>query len=492
MIQFVLNRQLVQLTDVAAETSVLQYLRDQQALSGTKEGCGSGDCGACTVVIGEHSDNAWAYKSANACLTMVSALHGCHVMTVEALTPSSLREQSLQDLHPVQRAMVECHGSQCGFCTPGFIMSLYVLYLNHLEYPGRDAVIHALGGNLCRCTGYRPILEAAERAYSFPREETNLDMTVLAQLRDAIKAQPDSGQIQSSKNPHSCNIVVKDLAQLLAYNAAEPEAKIVAGGTDLSLEYSQFLKTASLMLDISQCKELLSYDESDDAIHIGAALPYSDFLPAFLQHFPQSEEVFLRLGSEQVRNRGTMGGSLANASAIGDPAPLMVALNATMTLAGTTGEREVKVADFFTAYRQTLLASDEVVKTIHVPKLNANQSLVFYKISKRMEDDISALCLAMVTTVDNGVVTAVSTGFGGMSAFPHAATAFEAALTGKAYTLENLQVAAAALAQDFSPMSDVRASADYRNAVAKNLIERSWYESSLNTTDKPVVRVHHA
>ncbi len=497
MIQFFLNQKPLDLDSTAPTQSVLDWLRTNKGLTGTKEGCASGDCGACTVVIGEKRDSAMHYFTANACLMLMSSLHGRQLITIEHINDSSNNQPNApEQLHPVQRAMVECHGSQCGFCTPGFIMSLFALYQNYENYPGKARAIEALGGNLCRCTGYRPILEAAKKAFSYPRASNIFDNDALVKGLSVIQANTQNVEISFNNSKIE---VPNNLADLLAYNACEPEVKMIAGGTDLSLEFTQMLKSYEQLIDISQVSELQTIEETNSMLIIGAAASYSAFMPLLFKHYPSSEEVFKRIGSEQVRNKGTLGGSLGNASPIGDPAPLLIALHANMVLArlenGDVVTRTVKVEDFFTGYRQTVLDKGEVIAEIHIPKPGKNSEVFFYKLSKRYEDDISAVCLALNITVNDGIAKNVKTGFGGMAAIPAAGTTFDQALTGQAFTLNNIEAAAQLLSQDFTPMSDVRASANYRLEAAKNLMTRAWYESQFNTESHHTstkVRVSHA
>ncbi len=480
MVHFLLNQKPIKADIVAPNMSVLEWLRTNMDLCGTKEGCASGDCGACTVVIGELCLDGMRYRTANACLMLMSGLQGKQLLTVEHV--SSCQGQ----LHPVQQAMVECHGSQCGFCTPGFIMSLFALYENEAEYPGKDRVTEALGGNLCRCTGYQPILNAAQKAYEYPRTHSDHQDTI-----EALNALPLG--LNSDDEPRL--LVPYDLADLLAYNAAEPQAQIIAGGTDLSLAYTQQLKDPEKIIDLSHVNELKAIHDRDESIVIGAAVKYSDFLPLLLSYYPSVKEVFTRLGSEQIRNQGTLGGSLGNASPIGDPAPLLIALNASMALSrmhnGKVIDREVKVADFFTGYRQTVLQDGELIRSVSIPKPAANSETFFYKISKRYEDDISAVCFAFYIESDNGVITLARTGFGGMAATPVAAPSIEEILTDSEFSEQSFEKAAQQLNQDLKPMSDVRASKEYRLSVAENLIRRAWYESSA-CEQKMLVRVSHA
>lgn len=489
MVQFLLNQKKVMLDDIAPNLSVLEWLRTNMGLCGTKEGCASGDCGACTVVIAEAVSTCGAghvlrYYTANACLMLMSSLQGKQLLTVEHV--------SGEELHPVQRALVECHGSQCGFCTPGFIMSLYALYMNEKVYPGRERVIEALGGNLCRCTGYRPILEAAEKAYSYPRIEALHAIDICQSLIELTEnAQPST----LGEQRQSSLVVPTELASLLAYNAAEPDATMIAGGTDLSLSFTQQLVQPEKIVDISQVKELKNLEETDTDIVIGAGLPYSQFLPLLLAYYPTVKEVFIRLGSEQVRNQGTLGGSLGNASPIGDPAPLLIALGAKLVLStsvdGVVTDRHVDVDTFFTGYRQTVLKPAEIIRSVHIPKPSDSSETFFYKISKRMEDDISAVCMALHIDVEAGNIVSAKTGFGGMAATPISAPSVEKALIGQALSQESFEQAALALANDLSPMSDVRATKEYRLQVAANLIRRAWYESSASK-GATVVRVSHA
>lgn len=483
MISFMLNHSIEHVDDIEPSLTMLEYLRTNKALSGTKEGCASGDCGACTLLVGELDDQgSLTYKAVNSCLLLVAACHGKHVLTIESLTPSTINLDEA-DLHPVQKAMVECHGSQCGFCTPGFIMSLYALYLTYPEYPGRDKVIESLGGNLCRCTGYRPILEAAEKCYQYPRINLIDHEPVAEELFRINRGGPASLVLKGQ----SCR-VPQNLSDLISIKEEMPSARLVAGATDLALELSQNLARIPALVYVGNVLEMRQYLESDSDITIGAALPYSQFLPMFYNEYPETEEVFNRLGSMQVRNTGTLGGSLGNASPIGDPAPLLIALNARVNLAGANGHRSVLVEDFFTGYRETLMADHEVIVSVSIPRRPLNSNLFFYKVSKRIEDDISAVCVALYLKLDKGSVVEVKSGWGGVAAVPVSAPNFESKIRNREFTLENIDKAVYYLNRDFNPMTDVRASAEYRMEVARNLIDRCWYE--LNSDEQ--LRVNHA
>ena len=482
MIQFLLNNEMIELKSFAPSLSVLDWLRTNMGKVGSKEGCASGDCGACTVVIGDLVDGQWHYKSINACLMLLGNLHGKHVITVEALT--SKMNPDVEDLHPVQRAMVECHGSQCGFCTPGFIMSLFVLYMNHTTYPGKEAVIQALGGNLCRCTGYQPILKAAEKCFSYENDpEKNIaheDHRFTQQVKvltESLKKSLDANQIPLIEHGEQHFYLPQNLTQLCQLKMAYPEAQFVAGATDLSVEFSQRLTYQDQLISVRYCPELMQFESDNTGLHIGAALPYSEFVERFCEVYPEAHELFERLGSLQVRNAGSLGGSIANASPIGDPAPLLVALNAAIEVQSTRGKRILDLAEFFVDYRKTQLAEDEVIVAIHVPKRKPTLKLSCHKISKRIEDDISAVCLVLAYQYDDEKIQKARCAMGGMAATPALAKNVAEALNGKTLTLENLQLAAEQIEVDFQPLSDVRASSEYRIQVSKNLFSRIWYQS---------------
>lgn len=482
---------MIELKSFSPSWSVLTWLRTNMGKMGSKEGCASGDCGACTVVVGDLVDGNWHYKSVNACLTLLGNLHGKHLITVEALKTKINPE--VKDLHPVQRAMVEYHGSQCGFCTPGFIMSLFVLYMNHSTYPGKDIVIQALGGNLCRCTGYQPILKAAEQCFSYEKNPKNniahqdhrfsLQVKALTKLLQQSLA---SNQIPLIENEGQHFYLPQNLSQLCELKTSYPEAKLVAGSTDLSVEFSQGLTYQDQLISARYCAELMQLKSDESGLHIGAALPYSEFVDQFCEVYPEAHELFDRLGSLQVRNAGSLGGSIANASPIGDPAPLLLALNANLELQSTRGSRNIALEDFFIGYRKTQLAEDEVIVAIHVPKRKATLKLSCHKISKRIEDDISAVCLVLAYQYDDLKIEQVRCAMGGMAATPALAKHVAASLNGKTLTLENMQFAAEQIEIDFQPLSDVRASSDYRIQVSKNLFSRIWYQTQENTQPKSI------
>nr|WP_163503332.1 xanthine dehydrogenase small subunit [Halomonas socia] len=464
MIDFYLNGKRQRCDDVPADTSILELLRTRLGQTGTKEGCASGDCGACTVAIGEPGDDgALRYQAANGCITPAHQLDGCHLVTVEGLARGDA-------LHPAQAAMVECHASQCGFCTPGIVMSLFTLHEEQRRTPAplsQQRLEEVLGGNLCRCTGYRPIRDAALSMNDYPdthplwADDPDLASNV-AQLRAAKAASSGGGHY----------VAPRDLAALRKLKAEHPEARLVAGATDLWLETTQQLKALDDLIDVRQVAELNTIEETPQGWWIGAAVTYSRLEPLFGQHFPAFAHLLHRFASKQIRNRGTLGGNVANASPIGDSPPVLLALDARVSLDGPDGERELPLGDFFLDYKQTALGANEFIRAIFLPRPSDTQKLKVWKLSKRREDDISAVLGAFAWHLEGGAMRDVRLAFGGMAAIPKRAAAAEAALEGQAPSADAFAAARVALASDFQPMSDVRGSAEYRQVAASNLLER--------------------
>ncbi|MFO8045268.1 MAG: xanthine dehydrogenase small subunit [Halomonas sp.] len=493
MIDFMLNGQ-PRHCEALPDTSVLELLRETLGQTGTKEGCASGDCGACTVAIGEASfDGRVRYHSANACITPAHQLQDRHLVTVEGLDQG-------KRLHPAQAAMVDCHASQCGFCTPGIVMSLFTLYeAQHASTPVLPAPLTpqcleaALGGNLCRCTGYRPIRDAALSMGDYPHERP-------AWLETCTDATAPSPAVKH----HGDNVFVQPatLAELMEERRRHPETPIVAGGTDLWLEVTQRLKRFERLVDVTRVAEFnaieaTTLDDGRAGWWIGAAVTYSRLEPLFAEHYPAFAHLLHRLGSAQVRNRGTLGGNIANASPIGDTPPVLLALGSRLWLAGPKGERALSLDDFFLDYKQTALNQDKeregkVIRAIFLPLPEAGRHLKVWKLSKRREDDISAVLGAFGWRLEDGLLRDVRLAFGGMAATPKRAAAAEAALEGKAPDLTAFQAARLALQQDFSPMSDVRGSAHYRELSAANLLERLRLVMAQATTDVPREVMLHA
>ena len=484
-LEFLLNGTLQQ-CDVSPDTSILTLLREHLALKGTKEGCASGDCGACTVAIGDPSTDTRRFASANACITPAHQLQGRHLVTVEGLAQEG-------DLHPAQEAMIECHGSQCGFCTPGIVMSLFTLHSDLTQRPApllpeqspelsQERLEASLGGNLCRCTGYRPIRDAALRMSDIPYKRPQwFDATLPASVNDE-RFNHSASELAFFAQPAT-------LAALTALRQAAPKARLVAGGTDLWLENTQRLSPLDQLIDVSRVAELLSVEQStfENKIGwwIGAGVTYTQLEPLFKQHFPAFAHLLHRLGSHQIRNRGTLGGNIANASPIGDTPPVLLALGAQIELASTTGKRCLALEDFFLDYKKTALAADEVVSRIFIPQAVEGSQLRVWKLSKRREDDISAILGAFSYRVEQGILHDVRIAFGGMAAIPKRAQAAEAALEGGTIAQAAFQAAQLALDDNFQPMSDVRGSQYYRQLAAKSLIERLYL--SLSTPDHEVM-----
>ena len=473
MIRFLLNDQPVSLDNVEPGLTVLQYLRTNLGLIGTKEGCAAGDCGACTVVLGAPESGRIRYQAINSCITPVGALHGKQLLAIEHLQPLQEHEsQEHESLHPIQQAMVDCHGSQCGFCTPGIVMSLFAWWQEVKEgtvEPDHHSITEALSGNLCRCTGYQPIFSAAAKACEAPAEPQSADR--VAKL-EALQADAD-GQITCGDAYFFSPTSSAELVRLLGN---WPNARLVAGATDLGLEITQQLKRPPVLVHTVRVTELLEVGETADAIKIGAAVTYSAMQPLLQQHFPAFAELLERLGSRQIRNQGTLGGNIANASPIGDTPPVLLALDARLHLRSLSGTRTLPLAQFFTGYRTTALQQGEFIESVEIPKLKSDEILKVYKISKRFDDDISAVCFALWLKMDGDVIADVRIGCGGMAATPARAFKTEVFLRGKVFDEAAVQAAGATLASDFQPLDDLRASAAYRLAVTANLLHRAWLE----------------
>lgn len=465
MIQFLLNRELRTEHALDPNVTVLNYLREHVGKTGTKEGCASGDCGACTVVVGELDGERVRYRTLNSCLTFVSSLHGKQLITVE-----DLKHQG--KLHSVQQAMVDCHGSQCGFCTPGFIMSLFALQKNSSGFD-KGATLEALAGNLCRCTGYRPIIDAAEQAccQKQPDQFDAFEADTVTRLK-AI-APRETAELNSGDKRCLVPLTVADLADLYTAN---PEARLLAGGTDLALEVTQFHRELPVMIYVGHIEDMKRIEVTDNAIEIGAAAALSDCYEALSREYPDFGELLHRFASLQIRNQGTLGGNIGNASPIGDAPPLLIALGAQIALRQGNTRRILPLQDYFLDYKVTARQEAEFIEKIIVPRKQANQAFRAYKVSKRLDDDISAVCAAFNLTIVDGVVAEARIAFGGMAAIPKRASACEAALIGSAWYPGVIERACDALSEDFTPLSDFRASKEYRLLTAQNLLRKFFLE----------------
>lgn len=457
-LRFLLNDRLVELTDVAATQTLLDFLRLDRRLRGTKEGCAEGDCGACTVLVGRLTHGQLTYESVNACIRFVGSLDACHIVTVEALAAAD------GTLHPVQQAMVDFHGSQCGFCTPGFVMSLYGRCVGA---SGHDLpVADVLAGNLCRCTGYGPILAAADATGPVERD----DIATVAALKALSDRPAASGQHGERRwfAPRSGAA----LADLLADH---PDARMVAGATDVGLWVTKGLRSIDTLIFLGDIAELQTIEERPAGVRLGAGARYADVHAAFARLHPDLGELTRRIGGLQVRNAGTVGGNIANGSPIGDGPPAFIALGAELTLRSRDGRRTMPLEEYFLDYGKQDRRPWEFVESLWIPRPGPDAVIHIAKLSRRFDSDISAVCGAFHLTVDEGTITAARIAFGGVAATPRRAPRCEAALVGQPFTLATMEQAAAALRTDYAPLSDVRGSSAYRLDAAANLLLRLWH-----------------
>jgi xanthine dehydrogenase small subunit len=438
-IRFVLNDQHVELSGVSPMTTLLDWLRDHRGLKGTKEGCAEGDCGACTVVL-ENADGT--REAMNSCIALLGQIDGRAVRTVEGL-------RTRDGVHPVQRVMAESDATQCGFCTPGFVMSAYAFAAGG-ERPDLETIHDALAGNLCRCTGYRPIVEAMTRVAGASVGPV-----------PAVPVRPQSAAFDG------VFLAPRSLAELVELRARHPDARLVAGATDLGLEASRARKPPAKLIHLAHVPELNVLGEDKERVTIGAAVTYARAMPLLIRNYPALRTYLARLGSRQIRTMGTIGGNIGTASPIGDMPPVLLALEARLKLASARGSREIAIDDFFLDYRKTALAPDEVIESLSMPRLWPHELFFCDKVSKRRDQDISTVAGAYRLRISDGKVEDVRTGFGGMAATPRRAAGAEAALR-----RGDFEAAAEAIAHDFRPIDDWRGTAAYRLQVAANLLRR--------------------
>ncbi|HEY0526523.1 MAG TPA: xanthine dehydrogenase small subunit [Stellaceae bacterium] len=471
-VRFLLGGERRELHGVDPTMTVLDYLRLVERRCGTKEGCAEGDCGACTVVIGRPSETGGAvrYEAVNACIQFVPMLDGVQLLSVEDLKgPDGA-------LHPVQEALVESNGSQCGFCTPGFVMSLFARYY---EPEPAESIDDTLAGNLCRCTGYRSIVAAAERMHEtgggyedrFARNERET-ARLLAGLSDE-----ETLCIKRDGRRFLAPATLDALADLLV---AHPEARIVAGATDVGLWVTKQLRVLDTMISVGRVAELKQIVETPEAIEIGAGATYTEAAPVIARHYPDFGELIRRLGSVQIRNAGTIGGNVANGSPIGDTLPALIAAGATLHLRRGAERRSLPLEEFFLAYGRQDRRPGEFVERVTLPKPATGTGTRFraYKVSKRFDQDISAVCGAFSLMLEQDRVAAVRIAYGGMAPTPKRAAEAEAALLGQPWTRATVEAAMAALTRELTPISDMRASAEYRMRVARNLLMRLFVETT--------------
>ena len=487
-LRFLLDGEIVHASAVSPQTTLLEYLRDDLGRTGTKEGCAEGDCGACTVVLaepaGESGEAGLRWRPINACIRLLPTIDGKAIVTVENLkSPDGA-------LHPVQQALVESHASQCGFCTPGFAMSLFGLYKN-ASHGDRAVVDDALSGNLCRCTGYRPIIAAAQRMHELPpatgwrapgfdaqgRRAISDDERELAQKLASLRR--DTAWVHEHWGQRYIAPVTAD--ELAASCAAYPDARLVAGATDLGLWVTKQQRDLGTIIYTGNVRELLATQTTPTQIEIGAAVALTDAFALLGRYYPSLAEMWCRFGSVPIRNSGTLGGNIANGSPIGDTMPVLLALGASLRLRRGDARRELALEDFYLGYQKTARLPGEFLEAIRVPLPAPGTDVRAYKLSKRFDQDISAVCVCFSLRRDadgpDARIATIRIGCGGVAEIPKRATHCEQALLGRRWDDAAVAAGQAAVERDFAPISDMRASAEYRLAALKNLLRRYHLET---------------
>ena len=487
--------EVVEVGDVAPTRTVLNWLREDAHCSGTKEGCNEGDCGACTVIVAELADRAKAIGTAsatatvvgglslrtiNACIQFLPTLDGKALLTVE-----DLRRIGGGELHPAQQAMVECHGSQCGFCTPGIAMTLANTYEHHCEAgtrPSRQQLADDLSGNLCRCTGYRPILDAGQRMFDLP--PARLDTApIVAALRAldsgaGLAYEGPNPAVRTDAGPRRDRFWgPRSLDEFAALREQHPKARLLAGSTDIGLWVNKQFRDLGDILYVGNVDALRRIERRGDVLRIGAAAPLEDGWATLTAHIPALHDMWLRFSSLPVRNAGTLGGSIANGSPIGDSAPVLMALGTRVVLRKGVEQRSLRLEDFYLDYMKNALQPGEFIEAIDVTLPAPGTAMRAYKLSKRFDCDISAVATGLLVELDGDRVRSARFAFGGMAGIVKRAANAEAAVVGQPWSEATIEAAMAELDKDFTPMTDMRATAAHRQRVARNLLRRFWLET---------------
>jgi len=468
-IRFIFRGKVHSLTGLAVQKTVLQWLREDMKALGTKEGCAEGDCGACTVALASldfQAPGGVRIRAVNSCIQFLPSLDGKALFTVEDLAQEG-------KLHPVQQALVDQHGSQCGFCTPGFVMSLWTDYENRAEVPQTADLMDVLSGNLCRCTGYRPIIDAAKESRKFPRRV--IDRKALKSALEGLAALDELSYEEAGVRFYA----PKTLKAFAQYYAENPKELLVSGSTDVGLWVNKQQRSLGNMIYLGQLGELKDIQKTSDYLFLGAGLSLSDSFTALIEEDPAWKPLGRYFASMPVRNAGTLGGNIANGSPIGDSMPPLIALGARVVLQKKDQVRELPLEDLYLAYRKNALEAGEFVRGVKVPRNTKERFFRVWKVSKRPDQDISAVCGAFsFTRGPDNCLKNLRLAFGGVAAVPLRARNTEKALEGKSLSLENLEACASSLDSDFSPLEDMRASAEYRRTLAFNLLKRFILEAS--------------
>jgi xanthine dehydrogenase small subunit len=483
VIRFNLNGEWIEDGNIDPMCTILNYLRTQMAQTDVKEGCAAGDCGACTVMLASLDNGQLSFYTVNACIALMAHLHNRYIFTAQGIAQ--------QSLHPAQQAMIDFHGSQCGFCTPGIVMSLATLYQQRLQQgidlnivPSDHDIHAALSGNLCRCTGYQPIVSAARHMGDYPKR----DCAEQVQAAAVVEFDPNAGVSREplQQSASSQLFMPQTEAELIALLQQYPTAQLWAGGTDLGLAITQQFKTMACVIVLGRVQGLSSIEIQNKQMSLGALCSYSDVEQELTPRVPSLAELVQRIGSRQIRNLGTLGGNIANASPIGDMPPAFLALGAEVEINGIYGLHNIALEQFFTGYKQTQLRAGEYIRRIIFNLPQENDHVFLWKISKRHDDDISAVMFALKLSIENETIIAAKLALGGMAATPIRAYHVESGLIGQPVNLATFKQAGRLLEQDCSPMSDVRASASYRLQVGKNLLLRAALELTRGTVQAEV------
>ncbi|HEY2889040.1 MAG TPA: xanthine dehydrogenase small subunit [Dongiaceae bacterium] len=480
-IKFLLGDERREIGTLDPTMTVLNYLRLVERRCGTKEGCAEGDCGACTVVLGELEDDKVAYRAVNSCIQFMPTLDGKQLLTVEDLqSPDG-------SLHPAQQAMVNNHGSQCGFCTPGFVMSLFALFHDGSNID-RQRIDDALAGNLCRCTGYGPIIAAAEQMREEgPQDRFSKNGAAIAQALRALQHKTMAEVAASDGRRYFAPRKIDELAAMLL---ELPDAVLLAGGTDVGLWVTKQHRKLDPVIYLGEVAELQRLSVGTSMVEIGAGVTYARLLPLLASEYPDFGELLRRLGSSQIRACGTMGGNVANGSPIGDCPPALIALDARLVLRRGAERREIALEDFFIDYGKQDRRAGEFVETILLPRRDPARLFRCYKVSKRFDQDITASLGAFNLKLEKGRVSDIRVCFGGMAATPKRARHCEQTVIGKPWTRETVAGGQAALRQDYAPISDMRASKTYRSLIAENLLLKFFHETGEpDTQTRPETRI---